>query len=182
MYQLLHRHLERCLVICYFKHAHCTNFVSMLVMSLRLSCKDRPLRNIATRHLLSHMRPSVSPPSHTAMTHLVRFAHMLSSSTTRRKTEIDITSSRSTEQPPTELQQARVHLAEEKTTTDYVLLGNCTPQRLPTRVVSSCTKLFPVSGLALVNSAATWCRMPDQNATRRIRGSKRPNSVAVSPA
>ena len=24
----LHRHLERCLVICYFKHAHCTNFVS----------------------------------------------------------------------------------------------------------------------------------------------------------
>ena len=32
VYQLLHRHLERCLVICYFKHAHCTNFVSILVL------------------------------------------------------------------------------------------------------------------------------------------------------
>ena len=42
----LHRHLERCLVICYFKHAHCTNFVSFLVMSPRLSCKHRPLKNI----------------------------------------------------------------------------------------------------------------------------------------
>ena len=42
VYQLLHRHWERCLVICYFKHAHCTNFVSMLVMSPRRSCKHRP--------------------------------------------------------------------------------------------------------------------------------------------
>ena len=46
VYQLLHRNLERCLVICYFKHAHCTNFVSILVMSLRLSCKHRPLKSI----------------------------------------------------------------------------------------------------------------------------------------
>ena len=42
VYQLL----ERCLVICYFKHAHCTNFVSILVLSLRLSCKHRPLKSI----------------------------------------------------------------------------------------------------------------------------------------
>ena len=46
VYQLLHRHLERCLVICYFKHAHCTNFVSNLVMSPRLSCKHQPLKSI----------------------------------------------------------------------------------------------------------------------------------------
>ena len=45
MYQLLHRHLERCLVICYFKHAHCTNFVSILVMSPRLTCEHRPLKS-----------------------------------------------------------------------------------------------------------------------------------------
>ena len=30
----------------YFKHAHCTNFVSILVMSPRLSCKHRPLKSI----------------------------------------------------------------------------------------------------------------------------------------
>ena len=46
VYQLLHRHWERCLVICYFKHAHCTNFVSIVVMSPRLSCKHRPLKSI----------------------------------------------------------------------------------------------------------------------------------------
>ena len=46
VYQLLHRHLDRCLDICYFKHAHCTNFVSILVMSPRLSCKHRPLKSI----------------------------------------------------------------------------------------------------------------------------------------
>ena len=45
VYQLLHRHLERCLVICYFKHAPCTNFVFILVMSPRPSCKHRPLKH-----------------------------------------------------------------------------------------------------------------------------------------
>ena len=35
-YRQQHRHLESCLVICYFKHAPCTNFVS----------KHRPLKSI----------------------------------------------------------------------------------------------------------------------------------------
>ena len=45
VYRQQHRHLEQCLVISYFKHASCTNFVSILVMCPRLSCKHRPLKS-----------------------------------------------------------------------------------------------------------------------------------------
>ena len=38
--------LGKCLVICYYKHAHCTSFVCTLVMSPRPSCKHRPLKSI----------------------------------------------------------------------------------------------------------------------------------------
>ena len=46
VYRQRHRHLGKCLITCYFKHAPFTNFVSILVMSPRPSCKHRPLKNI----------------------------------------------------------------------------------------------------------------------------------------
>ena len=46
VYRPQHRHLERCLVICYSKHAPCTNFGSILVTFPQLSCKLLPLKSI----------------------------------------------------------------------------------------------------------------------------------------
>ena len=40
------QHLERCLVICYCKHAPWTNFGSLLVTFPQLSCKHLPLKSI----------------------------------------------------------------------------------------------------------------------------------------
>ena len=45
-YRQQHQHVERCLVICYCKHAPYTNFGSVLVMSPQLSCKHLPLKSI----------------------------------------------------------------------------------------------------------------------------------------
>ena len=45
-YRQQRQHLERCIVICCYKHALCTNFGSILVVSHQLSCKHLPLKSI----------------------------------------------------------------------------------------------------------------------------------------
>ena len=46
MYRQQHQHLERCLVNCYCRHAPCTNFGSILLMSPQLSWKHLPLKSV----------------------------------------------------------------------------------------------------------------------------------------
>ena len=45
-YRQQHQHLKRCLVICWYKHAPCTNIGCILVMSPRITCRHLPLKSI----------------------------------------------------------------------------------------------------------------------------------------
>ena len=46
VYRQQHQHMERCFVICYFKHAPCTNFGSILERFSQPSCKHLPRKSI----------------------------------------------------------------------------------------------------------------------------------------
>ena len=117
-------------------------------------------------------------PIHPAVTHLVRFTHVLMSHTT---------SIRSTAQPPEEHHLTRDARPEKKkTTTDEHATLSCseTVPRKDSRPVSSTgTQTASLSLRSHVSIVLQlWAKKPNQNATRRRRGSIRQNSTAVSPA